>query len=89
MMKVEFFAGSHPGAQTLAEFTAVTPVAGRPAWTRQIEDGEGGTFKASSRGLIVQGETYWYMLNVYCIPEWSFDCEQIFTHIVGSFTVTR
>jgi hypothetical protein len=88
-MKVEFFVEGHPSGQSLARYTAVSPIDGYSAWMTSFGDAEDETSPIHAKGLIVQGPVHWYMLSLYCWPQWTGDSEQIFTHMVESFEITR
>ena len=88
-MNIEFSTGNFPGTKALAEYTAVSPIAGHRAWIKSWGDGEGGTFASDTKELIILGPEHSYRLFLYCSPQWTDDCEQVFTHIVESFEIVR
>lgn len=86
-MKVDFFANPQLDPDTAAAFTAISPLKGHPAWIRQLEDGEGGNFLAKSREVLIQGTQNRYLLVFYCSPDWSEQCEAVYSHLVESLSI--
>lgn len=86
-MKVDFFVNPQLDPDTATAFTAVSPLKGHPAWTRQLEDGEGGNFLAKSREFLIQGTQNRYLLVFYCSPDWSEQCEAVYSHLVESLII--
>ncbi len=86
-MKVDFFVNPQLDPDTAAAFTAISPLKDHSAWTRQLEGSEGGNFLAKSREFLIQGTQNRYLLVFYCSPDWSEQCEAIYSHLVESLNI--
>lgn len=97
-MKLDFFAqppgnfaveGQQPqeGAPDFAQATEIT-VADLPAWLFEPDretDEEGGNFTAENALLYIKGPKYWYTFTLYCSPEWTAECQEVWDHLLESF----
>lgn len=58
-----------------------------PTWIKSTEAGEGADLSASSKQIYIQGNTFWYFFSLYCVPDWTEECETVLDQTIASFTI--